>query len=447
MNPTEIIKQLQATSSRLDKETIVKTAWDLKIYDFFKGVQLAYDPLKTFGVKQVLISENNLPSSVNSFEDFVSLTNDLIDRKLTGNAAQAALESFSNKVTADEWNFFYRGILCKDLRAGLSETTVNKVLEKIGGDALDYITKVFTCQLAFNSKEHRDKLTGQAFLEPKYDGVRILAIYDDVEKTTTMYTRDGRINENFPFSKNEVMKFASSFGCGMVFDGEMMSSTFQKLMKQVNRKKDVDTSDAIFHIFDMVPLNEFRSGKSSKTLLERRELLKELQEKVKEYQLVNVNVLDYPILVDLDTDEGLETLSEFKKSCVSKGFEGVMIKLVNEFYERKRSKGWLKYKPNMSFDLKIVGVNEGKAGKQFEGMLGAFICEGVGDKGEFIRVKVGGGFSRDMRKEFWLRREELIGSIVEVETDVITKSDNNEHYSLRFPEFVRFRDIEKGEKI
>ena len=43
---------------------------------------------------------------------------------------------------------------------------------------------------------------------------------------------------------------------------------------------------------------------------------------------------------------------------------------------------------------------------------------------------------------------QLIGQIVEVRADAVTKNqDSQDEYSLRFPRFMRFRGFEIGEKI
>ena len=55
----------------------------------------------------------------------------LIKRELTGYAARDEIINIKNKSLKDEWNFFYRRILQKDMRCGLSERTVNNVAKKI----------------------------------------------------------------------------------------------------------------------------------------------------------------------------------------------------------------------------------------------------------------------------------------------------------------------------
>jgi len=122
-----------------------------------------------------------------------------------------------------------------------------------------------------------------------------------------------------------------------------------------------------------------------------------------------------------------------------------MVKLPDSPYERKRTKSWLKVKPIIEVSLTVVDVEEGTG--RNEGRLGNFVCEGE-DLGYKIRVSVGSGFSDTERDEFWVNKNKLIGEVVEVIADALTKDQSDdEWYSLRFPRFKTFRGQEPGEKI
>ena len=53
----------------------------------------------------------------------------------------------------DEWNFFFKRILQKDMRCGLSERTINNVAKK--NNFQQYLIPVFSCQLAQDSESHK----------------------------------------------------------------------------------------------------------------------------------------------------------------------------------------------------------------------------------------------------------------------------------------------------
>ena len=45
------------------------------------------------------------------------------------------------------------------------------------------------------------------------------------------------------------------------------------------------------------------------------------------------------------------------------------------------------------------------------------------------------------------QKKDIIGDIVEIRADVISKNQDDDHYSLRFPRFLSFRGFAKGEKV
>ena len=159
----DVILALEATPGRLDKEAIVQQAWDLGITNFFEGAVMAYDALRTFGVKKVPLIEDvdTSPSGpLFTWTNFKSLADKLENRILTGNAARTAMLDAAASADAHEWNGFYRRVLLKDLRCGVTDSTVNKILGKCGKAAEKYIIPVFSCQLAKPGEDHPKKMTG-----------------------------------------------------------------------------------------------------------------------------------------------------------------------------------------------------------------------------------------------------------------------------------------------
>ena len=78
-----------------------------------------------------------------------------------------------NISTKNQWNNWYRRILIKDLRCGVSEKTVNNVAKKMD---LKFRVPVFSCMLAHDGAKHPKKIKGDCLVEYKYDGVRVIAI-------------------------------------------------------------------------------------------------------------------------------------------------------------------------------------------------------------------------------------------------------------------------------
>jgi len=437
MQPWNIIQLLEADNSRLAKEKILRDEAGCGNNEFFTGVQLALDPLTTFGIKKVAQSVTSGPGL--EWTMFKLAVDGFTSREVTGNAAQLVLDTMMQTATQEQWNNWYRRILIKDLRCGVSEKTVNNVCKK---DYPSYVIPVFTCQLAHDGANHEKKVVGKKQLEVKLDGVRVIAILHK-DKRPEVFSRNGKQFHNFEHIVDQLAHVVQTYGiaCDRILDGEVMSNSFQDLMKQVHRKTNVQSNDAVLHCFDMITLEEFQQGGSLVPQYVRSGLVKEFIDGNQE-ELPNVVVLDW-INVDLDTPEGQESLKRVNKQALDGGYEGIMIKDPRAGYECKRSHSWLKMKPFIEVTLVVEDVEEGTGRNQ--GRLGALICKGE-DDGHIISVNCGSGFSDSDRDSFWDSRADLIGSLVEVRADAITQNQD-QTYSLRFPRFKGFRGTEPGEKL
>ena len=442
MKPSDVVAQLEATPGRLDKESIVRRAWDQGCVEFFQGAKLAYDALVTFGVKKApVIEDGDMPGFVPSMDwiKFNTLLERLRKRQLTGNAARDALLAAADVSSTTDWNGWYRRLLLKDLKCGVTESTINKVLEAIGGDALQYTIPVFSCQLAKNADDHPKKMKGWKLLDPKLDGVRILTILDIDAQTVTQYSRDGRQNDRFDAITAKMSAMLPLLKQSIVLDGEMVSRSFQELMKQLNRKSDVDTSDAKLALFDIIPLDAFRAGEYAVKQTERQDVLVGFIPMLQDTCGESVYVIPKKA-VNLDTPEGQEEFKKFNNETVAAGYEGIMVKDPNAGYRCKRTDAWMKIKPFITVDLEVVDVEPGKQDSKFKNTMGGLVCRGV-DQGKLIEVTVGGGYTEELRDEIWVSRDTVIGRTVEIKGDVLTKNqDSDDVWSVRFPVFIGFRN-------
>ena len=250
--PQDIIVQLEADNSKLAKQAILKTALDEGLPEFFEGLTMALDPLVTFGVKQVPERSDVLTGQGLAWPVFKELTRKLIDRSLTGHAARDAIILCKDTATTEQWNNWYRRILIKDLRCGMSEKTVNKVAPGT--------VPVFTCSLAHDSAKHEKKMVGEKQIEIKLDGVRVITIIRG--NKVEMFSRNGKQFHNFGHIIAEIEAVVKDYPVPypLVLDGEVMSSNFQDLMKQVHRKDGKQSTDAVLHLFDTIPLGCFKAG-------------------------------------------------------------------------------------------------------------------------------------------------------------------------------------------
>jgi len=427
--PWQVIKDLELHNLRTNKEQIIDAQASAGNAEFFEGCRLALDSMTTFGVKQVEPKTGD--GTGLSWDTFKKTADALASRQLTGNTALTAVNTIRLKATEEQWNLWYRRILIKDLRCGVSEKTINKVVEK---NYADYVIPVFTCQLAHDSANHETKVTGEKLIEVKLDGVRVVAIVYPTG-TVSLFSRNGKSLANFPLVEQQLSRHAVFFAEPVVLDGEIMSASFQDLMKQIHRKSDVESTDAVLNLFDIITLREFQAGRGLHRQIDRTVSLQAWYNQFADH-MPNVTVVGQE-LVNLDTEEGQTRFRQINSDAVAGGYEGLLIKDPNAVYECKRSVAWLKKKPIISVDLKVIAVEEG-TGKN-AGVLGALVCEG-NDYGKAIKVNVGSGLTDVQRKEMWNNQKDVIGQTVEILADAITISQDSNIYSLRFPRFCRFRD-------
>jgi len=440
MNCDSIIRTLEDHPSRLNKEGIIRAEAESNNVELFEGFQYTFDPMVTFGVKKVPTHGGGEGQGL-PWTAFKELLNSLAKREITGHAARDAIELALSASTKSQWNDWYRRILMKDLKCGISEVTINKVLKEFPN--IKQI-QLFECMLAHDGAKQEKRLVGKKLLEPKLDGVRVVTVINVVSRTATMYSRNGKLLENFSHITDSIEANIGMFDRSIIIDGEMVSSSFQALMKQVHRKSDVQSSDARLMAFDVLPLSEFLAGESIMGQRRRSNLLRSMQPQFD--KIGNIDIIPQQE-VDLDTYVGELEFKQYNKDAIEAGFEGILIKDPAATYECKRSVSWLKMKPFIEVSLTVVAVEEGSAETKNVGKLGALVCEGE-DDGKFIRVNVGGGYTDELRDSIWASKDTVIGQIVEVRADAATRSQDSEDvYSLRFPRFLRFRGFAKGEKI
>jgi DNA ligase-1 len=433
-----VISSLEDHPSRLNKEAIVLAQAEAGNKEFFEGCRLALDPMITFGIKQVPEKQDEDGPGL-PWDSFSLALTGFVTRNVTGNTARDMIQAMMKSSTKAQWNGWYRRILIKDLRCGTSEKTINKVVEK---KYADYAIPVFGCQLAHDSANHESKVAGKKLIEVKLDGVRVITIVR-TDGRVDMFSRNGKELANFPHIVEQISSVVKQDPppYDLVLDGEVMSSSFQDLMKQVHRKDNVQSNDAILNLFDVLPLEDFEKGEWDKSQTERSDLVYYWHKKHKDV-LPNVAVVGHE-LVDLDTDEGQLRYKEINAKAIAGGYEGIMLKDPTASYECKRSVAWLKLKPFIEVSLEVKDVEEG-TGRNV-GKLGALVCEGE-DDGKRINVNVGSGFTDSDRDSFWNSRSAMLGHIAEVRADAITQNQDGT-YSLRFPRFLRFRGFVAGEKI
>lgn len=410
-----IFEKLESVSGRNDKISILSKGINNK--SLKKLLYLALDPYLTFGVKKTpkpkkLVKQTDY---VSSYARFIRLTQQLSQRKLTGNAALDAIQKFFSKCTKLEYKWYDR-ILQKDLKCGTNAKTINKAFG-------EEIIKIFNIAKGESFKDYFPSSNNIA-VEYKLDGIRCFAIKKSKDNVVLLSSSGREL-----FGYDEIEQAVKDLpGSKYILDCELISGGSFNATSSSRGKKEKGKK-AILNIFDMIPIESMETGFYKAPYYKRK---KELYEFFNDIDSNVFNIVKYTGPFEI-TDYDDQQLIDVYETALEEGFEGIMLKVWDSPYTWKRTRDWIKMKPEESFDGEIIDVEEG-TGKN-KGRLGAFIVEVK----QGMIVRVGGGYKDHERIEFWNKRKEMIGKIIEFKGQEITDNKSGTH-SVRFPNFKRLRE-------
>ena len=395
MEALQIIEEIRETKGTKAKEQILKdNLSDPVLQQLFRW---AYDWTKTIGITVTLNRKWDSAPSSKGFEDLQIIVEQLQKRELTGNAARDAIESCLSHWEPGERSFII-DFLNKKPRLGIGETVLNKI-------APGLVPKFNGCMLAH--KWDGKPIKFPVRVDPKIDGMRCLIIIQNGEGRA--YTREGNSLPQVQFICDQIAALGHN---GRVFDGELFADTWGKTLTLTKTEHDIDRRELMFYCFDSISIDEWNSGKSTQ----------------KQYtRLVDIDAPNVKMVQGISIGSQ-EDLMRYYDKCLEQGFEGVMIKDPYAGYECKRSKAWMKLKPEETIDYPVVGLFEGVG--RLRGTLGGITLK----KPNGDELGVGSGFTDAMRTELWNRGEELIGKMCEV------KYQPGREGAAEFAVFSKIRD-------
>jgi len=233
-------------------------------------------------------------------------------------------------------------------------------------------------------------LTGRTFddpawlFEPKWDGIRALAVCD--EATQLLSRRGNDVTVGYPELSNLHSRLVA---LDAILDGEIVAfddgkPSFQKLQRRMHVRNEqqltklVRSSPVVFMAFDLIYLD----GVSliGEPLEVRRQLLEEIVVPDDRIQVSPATLGEGTVLYE---------------AAVTQGLEGIVAKRIDSFYEPgKRSPAWLKIKTVLDLDAVVVGWSEGSGSR--DGTLGSVVLALYDGDGNLRHIgNVGTGFNRD----------------------------------------------------
>ena len=348
----------------------------------------------------------------------------LASREYTGNAAIEMLTSLLESSTPDDAKVLER-IIQKDLKCGVSISTVNKVWPELIHD--------YPCMLCSASDEKLiSKFEFPAMVQLKMDGMRFNAI---VKNGVVEYrSRNGKEIHGIKHLDQDFIVLSGSKNC--VFDGELVVNDKGIILDRqtgngiLNKAVKGTISDLESHkiratVWDVIDYEDFTAGYSSVPYRDRFE------------RITSTIFTDAVKVVEHQMVESIIEAREVFDRYLAQGQEGIILKAGDAPWENKRVKHQLKFKGELECDLRIVGYEEGTG--KYVGRLGAIICESGSTDDRVLTVNVGSGFSDDLRTGLWNIRDELLGKIVALKYNSRIKNKQGGD-SLFLPIFLEIRE-------
>ena len=326
----------------------------------------------------------------------------------TRNRSNDLLERFFRFISScGKEHSIYSKLITKSLKIGISVKTINKAL------GYEFILDTTLMKAYDIHKMKEEDLKFPIVLEEKLDGVRCIVV-NDIDGIKA-YTYNGSVL-NLKHIFNNIKRLPIG-----VYDGELLASNRQQtagIVNQIINENYKNEKELKFNIFDFIEFEDFYYQKEQQPLWKRKQAL------------LNMNFSDkeHLNLVDFVTIDNFNELWYYFDAVKNTGGEGVMLKDIDSFYERKRSKSWIKVKAVNSITLLTVGVEEGQG--KYKNKIGKLICQ---TSDGLVNLKVGSGLKdEDRDKDF----DYFINKYVEVEYTDAYYLDN-----VLVVDFPRFKEV------
>lgn len=414
------VNEINESNGRLYKQSVLQKYKDDVVVQRY--LKIAFDPFIVFGISTKKLNKIVGGTVINCIESVFDLF-DYLENHNTGSDADISIcQEVLNIVSTNdrEAGAILEALICKDLSIGCDAKTINKEIPDL--------IPTFSVQLANKYFDKPAYVEGKTFaITTKIDGGRIIALKENGQ--VSFFTRAGQKYEGLVDLEDEMSRLMPDNICldgeiTLLVRGNLSSKDAYKETMKIVRTKDKEKHGIKMLVFDAMSVSDFKTQTSSMTYIQRRQMLDCMSafDTARYFELL-------PILYrGSDTSEITRILEEE----VSNGEEGIMINICDALYEFKRTNGLLKVKKMQTMDLEIIGFEEGEG--RLAGKLGAVL---VRYKNGNV-VKVGSGFSDDLRVTIWANQSDYLGNICEIQYfEETTNADGGE--SLRFPIFKDFR--------
>ena len=426
MNSNQILEKLNLIAENPSKNAKQDLVAGFMASDEFKQVcKLAYDPFMIFGVLPTKADEGIEPGELYFDEnDTLIFLQDLMDRKLTGNAAREGLQKQLRTLSKDSGELLIR-ILRKDLRAGFSESTINKAIKdfipvfpymrcSLPKDAKvtewDWSKGVISQEKADGMFANGNRIKGGLFFASRQGSPFPMDEFGDLIEESKKHLREGFQYHGELLVERDGVVLAREIGNGI-------------LNSVLKGGKFGEGERPIYMVWDLIPIASVKAkGEYKVPYLNRLKDIRDTLQGATAIRMIETRVV-----------KTLEKAYEHFFEMLKEGKEGTVIKKPTMIWKDGTSKEQVKMKLEADCELEILAINEGKIGSKNEGRAGALHCQSsCGNLVVDVAVK-----NEKMRDEIDKAPNDWVGRIVTVRSNQILKpSASNDKHSLFLPRLV-----------
>ena len=422
MNINAILARVAATSSRLEKEAILREhAGNETLQRVFK---LAYDKQINFFIseapedKELLLGTTpphdwaSLDHGLNQLEKFIT------NRAVTGNAALALIKTVLASTSPDNRSVLRR-VMEKDLRIGCSASTANKVWPGILPKPAFQLCETDTSAIVY-----------PALSQIKEDGTRAELTFDGEE--CVFLTRNGNTIETHgvfdALCKGKLVP-------GTKIDGELVAFKDGKRLvrkesngyvnKAVKGTISPEEAELLHFVAWDIPTLEDNAETRFRTLT------------------TTFREGDRILVVETREVQSYEEAREHFKEARKRGLEGTIVKNLDAAWVGKRTKNCVKFKAEIEAEFRVVGVELGK-GKNAN-RVGALMIE---SEDGLVKCDVGifKDFPDSVRDEWLIDTPEIV--TVRFNERIKSKDPKVVTWSLFLPRVISVRyDKTRGDTL
>lgn len=393
---------------------------------FQKALRMTYSPYEKYGVTSENIRKfMNQPRelSFNEDEDMFILLDDLSLNPSSSHATIKRIVNFLNSLENDVYVETFLNIIDKNLKIRMDSKSINK--------AVPELIPVFEVSLCKVYEDYKAKVNFERdlwYASRKLDGCRCVVIIKDGHVTS--WSRQGKMFETLRVLENEILELnrrKGNFLNHKVLDGEICivdsvgNEDFKSIMKEI-RRKDHTIPNPMYIMYDMMNLDEFERGITTRTFGERLvELCETMEDMGKHFKVLEQTRIT-----------SQEHFDRLFAEAQSRGWEGLVIRRDDNVICR-RTDSMLKRKAFKDAEYIVTSVETGP----FRSIVnGREVVEDVVTNFHITHrgndVSVGSGLSLEQRRYFKEHPEELVGKMVTIQYFEETENTKGE-FSLRFP--------------